>query len=167
MQLHETNWLSELWSTKDIYFKGTETGEFRLNEPYLRSTFEGAHTSESHDHHEDEWAPYMACCNRMLFKLGISLIEVYNWEPFELLEKNLRRSRADAITTIVQELYDDAGFNYGHVVKRCLRGLEAKETNLQHEAFKKEAYEKIVAPLEDVLKQSCDQEELFVIFHAP
>ena len=91
--------------------------------------------------------------NRTLFRLGILLIEVHYWGPFDRLEAGQKRTAT--IKRIATELFDHAGFAYGNVVKRCLQGLESRDTSWQHEDFQKEVCEKIVAPLEKELKHFC------------
>ena len=165
MQLHETSWLNKLWYSSDIFFKGADAQDFRLAEPYLKSTFQTAQASGVDVvQKEDEWSDSMLCCNQTLFMLGIILIEVYHWKPFEALENGRRRSKA--VRETVAELFQNAGENYGLSVKTCVQGLPCMEMDLHHEGFKNEVYEKIVAPLEDNLKHFCGTEDLSTIFNS-
>ena len=58
---------------------------------------------------------------------------------------------------LIDQLYDDAGGIYGDVVRRCIIGLDHKETQLENEAFKNEAYLKILQPLEKYLELFCNE----------
>lgn len=56
---------------------------------------------------------------------------------------------------LIDELYDDAGNKYGDAVRRCIQGLDCRETNLEKEDFKKEVHEKIMGPLKENLETFC------------
>jgi len=155
MQLHETSWLNELWCSRDIFFKRTDTGCVQFNEPYLKSIFHTAQANISHTGalKKDDWGDCMFYCNRAIFKLGIMLIEIYYWQPFEELVQG--RGRPEVVREIIPELSRNAGKWYGCVVSLCLGGLGCEAIDLEHEGFKNAVYEKIVAPLEENLKLFC------------
>ena len=58
---------------------------------------------------------------------------------------------------LMDQLYDDAGDFYGDIVRRCIIGLDHKETQLENEAFKNEVYLKILQPLEKHLELFCNE----------
>ena len=157
MQLHETSWLNDLWCSRDIFFKRTNRGStsVRFDEPYLKSSFHRAQASiENAGAQVDEWEDCMGDCNRALFKLGIMLIEIHYWEPFESISLVQGRQRSEVIKeSIIPELSENMGRNYGCAVGLCVGGLGCEAIVLGHEGFKKAVYDGIVAPLEEDLKK--------------
>ena len=53
---------------------------------------------------------------------------------------------------LIDRLYGDAGDEYGDIVRRCITGLDHKETKLENDAFKNEVYLKVLQPLEKHLE---------------
>ncbi|KAF8535412.1 hypothetical protein BDD12DRAFT_893070 [Trichophaea hybrida] len=88
----------------------------------------------------------------------IILIELWYWTSIEELqisqEKDLRAQGFDdsivksltanrLVDSTSDSIYDDAGTSYGDAVRRCIKGLDHKETNLVVDGFKDEVYLKI------------------------
>ena len=58
---------------------------------------------------------------------------------------------------LIDKLYGDAGDNYGDIVRRCIIGLDHKETQLENDEFKNEVYLKVLQPLEKHLELFCNE----------
>jgi len=172
MQLHDTAWLDESWGKDDIIFPlailesvdRDDTPKPLLNKPLVRQIFKSIVNAST-------TAKYVSVvhCNKSLFSLGIILIELLFWKtiedmqsPEESSSKNLADSTADYLTAIrlIDSIYDDAGTSYGDAVRRCIKGLDLRETNLESDDFKNEVYSKVLYPLEENLKTFCNWKEL-------
>ncbi|KAF8459827.1 hypothetical protein BDZ91DRAFT_799627 [Kalaharituber pfeilii] len=157
-QLHGTNWLDDLWGSRDIFFRLDMNGSAVLQEPFVQQVFDGGLSAGVLNATKDDDWKKVIMCNKMLFFLGIVLLEVHHWKSFDMLQTELENdykselTKAEAIFHLVKKIFEDAGDNYGRVVKRCLQGLDLGETELTHEGFKTEVYQQIVIPLEVELK---------------
>jgi len=72
-----------------------------------------------------------------------------------------------AAQRMIPELFDTAGVAYGVAVRGCIMGLPSDrkpEPLLEREDFKNDVYRKIVCPLEDHLKQFCNESNVEKIF---
>jgi len=166
LQLHETEWLDERWTKQDIFFirepltVGTSVRHnVDLNHPVVHQAF----TTSTPPTPQDLAESLLVRCNKSLVSLGIVLIELCYWKDLQSLrtgnsENAVKGASAEysIAVGIVDQLYDDAGFNYGEAVRRCITGLDLRETQLECDEFKKEAYHKIVQPLEMDLMKFCD-----------
>ncbi|KAF8427993.1 hypothetical protein BGX38DRAFT_1234672 [Terfezia claveryi] len=161
LQLHETEWLRERWTKQDIFFirepLGTGTRQnIDLNHPVVHQAF----TTPAPPAPQHLAESLLVRCNKSLVCLGIVLIELCYWKDLHSLQNGNAGNRvADASAEysiaagMIDHLYDEAGFNYGESVRRCITGLDLRETQLECDEFKKEAYHKIVHPLEmDLVK---------------
>ncbi|RPB29196.1 hypothetical protein L211DRAFT_817538 [Terfezia boudieri ATCC MYA-4762] len=161
LQLHETEWLKERWTKQDIFFirepLGTGTRQnVNLNHPVVHQAF--ITPAPPAPQHPAEFL--LVRCNKSLVCLGIVLIELCYWKDLHSLQNGNAGNRvADAsaeysiAARMIDHLYNEAGFNYGESVRRCITGLDLRETQLECDEFKKEAYHKIVHPLEvDLVK---------------
>jgi len=161
LQLHETEWLRERWTKQDIFFIREPLGaggrqNIDLSHPVVHQAF----TAPVPPTPQDLAESLLVRCNKSLVCLGIVLIELCYWKDLHSLHNgnsgNQGASAEHAIAArMIDQLYDEAGFNYGESVRRCITGLDLRETQLECDEFKKEAYHKIVQPLEMDLMKFC------------
>ncbi|KAF8417858.1 hypothetical protein EV426DRAFT_352996 [Tirmania nivea] len=160
LQLHKTQWLGERWSKHDIRFIiSVETCTSRspiIENPFLHQYFIPPNTSSTKNSIQLSIVP----CNPSLFSLGIVLIELWHWKDLQCLQRSVSTdsstgwdARTEFFTALqlAKELHDEAGENYGEAVRRCIQGLDTRETNLEQEGFKNKVYAEIVRPLEENL----------------
>ncbi|KAF8244932.1 hypothetical protein K440DRAFT_663147 [Wilcoxina mikolae CBS 423.85] len=174
MQLHDTIWLNESWGKDNIIFPLATLGsadnlpQTLLRKPLVRqineSIVQASPAAESIS---------IIQCNQCLFSLGIVLIELWYWKSIEELQTSKEKglsgfgdSTAEYLTakrlidSTSDSIYDYAGTNYGDAVRRCIKGLDHRETNLEVDGFKNEVYLKILYPLEENLKSFNGWDEL-------
>ena len=163
LQFHKTEWLQERWGKQDIYLIQGESRTPSLETPVVCQAFTPKPSVPA--------APIesrIIRCNLSLFSLGIVLIELWFWRSEESLHGNEPQAYHGSWATsdsaryvtaqgLIDQLYGDAGDNYGHIVRRCIIGLDHKETQLENDEFKNEAYLKVLQPLEKHLELFCDE----------
>jgi len=168
MQLHGTGWLKEFWSSKDIFFEGegNDSEHARLDQPLVRGMFNTPHDIDTRmeDDGDDGVSAIILFANPELFSLGIVLIELHHWKPFNELQRLCAKHTCAAVVKLVEDLGEQAGSNYQSAVQTCIQGLGHKERKLENEDFKKEVYEKVVAVLEADLKHFCKENDLQKVF---
>ncbi|KAF8453578.1 hypothetical protein BDZ91DRAFT_748922 [Kalaharituber pfeilii] len=164
MQLHETNWLNDLWSSHDIYFQQDASGEVDLHRGFVQRVFH-ARTDECvfSNADKDDWMNLEIGCNKMLFSLGIVLLEIFYWKPFPAIQD--QKPAAEMIVSLFPKIFNNIGFPYGLAVKFCLHGLNTVESDLTRESFKTAVHENIVIPLEEQLKIFCGVSNLEEVFN--
>lgn len=156
MQLHSSGWLADDWGRNDVLF--FEQGEVvAVDCPMVRwvdhrvaMSTEGCRGS-------------VVKCNQSLLSLGIVLIELhYGTHLEECSGPGVRGkfevpggdgTRHDIAWNLVDSLYDDAGCLYGDAVRRCVRGLDHRESSFENEGFKQEVFWKVLCPLEANLRR--------------
>lgn len=167
--------MKDLWSSGDIYFEAAsnmQSQEALLAQPRVQKAFHNIRSSDDKTEPEepmvnnsDNWASGLIHYgNSMLFSLGIVLIELYYWKPWQVLQGP--RTKHDALMELVEELNEWAGEDYQTAVQRCIQGLAQGRRKLEEEEFKKTVYEQIVAPLEEELKtfaKAVDVRKLFEV----
>ena len=176
MQLHGSQWLNEAWGGNDICFIQDHTGP-RIDKPLVYRSF----SSDTSSFTADQWLLAPALCNRTIFCLGITLIELCYWKPFANLHcESVSRGHnggdgaalgeADQFAWLYsskglwQGLEDSAGAKYAEAIRRCIFGFGHKDTGLEDKDFKNEVYWNIVHPLEENLRSWCDEQDLDKIF---
>ena len=163
MQLHKTEWLRERWSKADIFiiqesFPSPQSAAPILEKPLVHRTFVSDNTTP-----ELLVESRLIRCNQSLFSLGIILIELWFWKSMESWQAQdgsaqvgggMTPSTVEYLTAVrvIEELYGDAGEDYCDVVRRCITGLDHRETRLEIDEFKNEVYLKVVQPLEEHLQ---------------
>ena len=99
--------------------------------------------------------------NLSLYSLGIVLIELWYWKDLRFLKGSLstgsgtdQDAQIEFFTAFqfAKDLHDEAGERYGEAVRRCIQGLDTRETCLEKEGFKNKVYSDIVRLLEENLE---------------
>ena len=172
LQLHQSPWLSEIWSKKDIkfFFQGLD----KDNQPLINHAYVSRSFSPSASRSTLQLSPNLRnndildslIINKTLFALGIVLVELCLNKPLEDLRTP--QPNDDIVTTgnliddyqtavnKIDAVFEKAGTNYGFVVQRCLRcqfELQDSKKQLDFDVFKRLVYEGVLAPLEKDLKQ--------------
>ena len=163
LQLHETEWLRERWTKQDIFFIREPLGASgRKNVDLSHPVVHQAFTAPASLTPQELAESLLVRCNKSLVCLGIVLIELCYWKDLHSLQNGNTGNRVEGPSAdysiaagMIDQLYDEAGFNYGESVRRCITGLDMRETQLECDEFKKEAYHKIVQPLEMDLTKFC------------
>lgn len=163
VQLHGTGWLSEGWCNRDIVFlcDSADSTKALIEAPLVRRRLGSALTSNSVERSGSQ----VVRCNRTLLSLGIVLLELWFWEKLEDIHRSCYGDGVPTSTTdtgayviadeLITHLYNDALENYGDAVRRCIRGLDHRETDLEKDDYKREVCEKIIGPLEENLAHFC------------
>ncbi|KAF8417840.1 hypothetical protein EV426DRAFT_706577 [Tirmania nivea] len=176
LQLHDSCWLNEIWGRKDIFFVQGPDGPV-IDKPLIYRVFphkssQPKDTPLSTDQEVFDW-PLL--CNRSIFCLGITLIELWHWKSIDQLQEapvGYENGFLGALEVLnaqrmVPDLFDTAGVAYGMAVRGCIMGLPSDrkpDPRLEREDFKNEVYRKIVCPLEDHLKHFCNEHNVERIF---
>ncbi|KAF8539020.1 hypothetical protein BDD12DRAFT_925468 [Trichophaea hybrida] len=155
MQLHQSEWLCEIWGTKDIFFlqkqlKATNGQGFLVpmaDKPFVRRMFPPQHVSSTSESYP---LTNLIACDKSLFSLGIVLVELWFGECIE----NLQGSHSAAFDNSaayetaqdkIGKIMREAGEAYGLAVSRCLGTMQG---SLDDIAFKNKAHSEIVCLLE-------------------
>ena len=152
LQFHTSGWLRERWGKKDIYLVQPDPSKPSLGTPIVHHNF----TSEP-----SPKKLTIVCSDLSLFSLGIVLIELWFWkcvESFkddECQEGNLDTAKFMKASEQIAKLYEEAGVKYADSVRRCIHGLDHKESRLENNEFKSEVYLKVLRPLEKHLEDFC------------
>ena len=165
LQLHGTEWLKERWGKQDIYL--IQGGSSQPRDPSLEIPVVSQAFTPAPSVSEVTMESHIISCNLSLFSLGIVLIELWFWKSAESFETNkpqayscledLDTARLVTAKRLIRKLYGDAGDNYGNIVRRCISGLDHKETQLENDGFKNKVYRKVLQPLEKNLELFCDE----------
>ena len=164
LQLHRTEWLQERWGKQDIYL--VQGGSSKSRSPSLETPVVHQAFTQEPPVFEASMESRIIRCNLSLFSLGIVLVELWFWRSVESFQADEPQAycgpQAASDTTIyataerlIDELYITAGVNYGHTVRRCIRGIDHQETRLENNEFKNEVYLKVLQPLEKHLEFFC------------
>ncbi|KAF8248393.1 hypothetical protein K440DRAFT_626275 [Wilcoxina mikolae CBS 423.85] len=170
MQLHATEWLSESWGTKDIFFlqknksRRAKSGEIvTISEPELAMPFVRRMLGSSQEPcslQKTEQAPELMEYDKSLFALGIVLIELWFEKPLKDLRIDQNQSNGDDadFETAQQRigyLFSHAGEDYGLAVSHCINGLKGRavkgkpiKTFLDNEDFKNDVHENVICLLQ-------------------
>lgn len=174
LQLHQSPWLSETWSKSDIFFY------FHGPDAFKRPIADLPYVSRSFASNRDEPQKILKgvktddffssqIVNKSLFALGIVLIELCFNKPFEDLcaeAKDPEVTPSEALldtadiygmaTSLIDDVYNEQGTQYGHVVQRCLKcefGIQSSRKQLDLDTFRALVYEGVLAPLEEDLRR--------------
>ncbi|KAI5797812.1 hypothetical protein EDC01DRAFT_40144 [Geopyxis carbonaria] len=156
IQLHSSGWLAEYWGRKDVQFFKTDEG-FVIDSPIVCW---GKHDIDVSGVKSDK---SVVQCDQSLLSLGIVLIELHYGRFLEncvelsvqnkgkQAEENINQH--DVAWNLVDSLYDDAGSLYSDAVRRCIRGIDHRESSLEKQGFKQEVFRMILGPLETNLQR--------------
>ena len=165
LQFHKTEWLQERWGKQDIYLIQGDSSQSRspsLETPVVCQAF-----TPKPSILEASTESNIISCSLSLFSLGIVLIELWFWRSVESFQadkpptydslEDLDTARFITARKLIKSLYGDAGDDYGDIVRRCIHGLDHKETQLENDEFKNEVYLKVLQPLEKHLELFCSE----------
>jgi hypothetical protein len=157
LQLHQTPWLDESWSKKDIFFIRRGDQVF-YEHPFVCRRF-SANSDAIVD--RDTRTSFLFIRNGTVFALGIVLIELWYGKPLDelrvpadcrndpTLAVNSDYVTADRLANILDE---EAGCAYASAVRRCVRcDFGTRETTLEDIGFRKAVFDGVVTSLEKTL----------------
>ena len=179
LQLNTTQWLTETWEAKDILFPEADprvADKYHryniLSRPFVHQNFSSSSSSTSStgssidypdfQHKPANQAKAVMGCNHSLYSLGIVLLEIWHWQTFSSLYAS-----ASGLSELLfsyhlsDTLFEEAGHEYAMAVRRCIRGFEMRETDLEHDSFRRKVYQDILGLLGDNLRRfsGCDNLE--------
>lgn len=156
LQLHETAWLRDNWTTSDILFL-EQSGETIYTDPFVHRVVDPSS--------KEALPPIMRYIirNQVLYTLGISLIELWFKKSISTLHEpqdgpigtgdaqtTLLTQIATANRLIEGDLRDDAGGNYADAVRRCINcDFDCRLKKLEDESFQKAVFEGVVTPIKE------------------
>lgn len=172
LQLNTTQWLTETWEAKDILFPEVSlqvAGRCHqrniLSHPFVHQNFSSCITAASDEYpntqqQQARQAKSVMGCNYSLYALGIVLLEIWHWQTFSSLY-NSSASRLSALEFsyhLSETLFEEAGYEYAMAVRRCIRGFEMRETDLENDSFRRKVYQDVLGLLEENLRRfsKCD-----------
>jgi len=167
LQLSTTQWLTGVWGAQDILFPeaGPQAADENhrrniLSRPLVHRDFSSSSSTAVSDGDPDSQqepankVQAVIGCNKSLYSLGIVLLEIWHWQTFESLYQSTahRLSELSFSYLLSEMLFEDAGLEYATAVRRCIRGFEMRETDLEDESFRRKVYQDILGLLEKNLR---------------
>ena len=159
LQFHTTPWLSESWTSDNIFFCGSSEGKSQQHQvytfPHLNTTVTPTTASRSLTT-TTSLSPTSIVPNILLFDLGVMLLELAYNAPFQALRQQgtLLESSNTAVAdyTAALQLADEVGVflgaGFATIVKKCLRCDFGCGNSLDHPALQARLYEDVVCKLE-------------------
>lgn len=167
LQLHTTPWLSERWGKNDILFLRQLGGSRAplIEQPYISKPFRSSRALPPPDPTASKSPSVSIIRNKSVFDLGILLIELCfnkSLEQMQASEDLDDDGKVNSYTTLatanrlISDVYAEAGARYGDAVRRCIRcDFDQREETFESDEFRQAVYERVVAPLEDDLRDFC------------
>lgn len=172
LQLHQSPWLSEIWSKSDIYFffSGLNRDKCPLiDHAYVSRKFQSLGSTDNLQNTPEFKNQDSLDCwivEKTLFALGIVLIELCLNRPLEDLSSTIANKAVAEPRSLIGDyqtalsnmdaVFDEGGEQYAYVVQRCLKcefGLLDREKHLDSDYFKGLVYEGVIVPLKENLRQ--------------
>ncbi|EPE36148.1 hypothetical protein GLAREA_05486 [Glarea lozoyensis ATCC 20868] len=146
LQLRQTPWLDERWSTSDILFiSGTKS-------PYISRTFKVLDPETK----DESIKHFSVIQNETIFSLGVSLIELCFGSSLEALREEEDVSLNPQLTAymtarrLLSQVYEESGNRYGDAVRRCVNcEFDHRKPSLEVETFRDKFFSGVVVPLEE------------------
>lgn len=166
LQLHTTPWLNERWGKSDILFLRQLGGSRSplTEQPYISKPFASSVITRPSCKNKALCSTGPMIRNKSIFDLGILLIELCFNKSLEQLREpeDLNNGKPNAYTDfstanrLIQSVYNEAGNRYGDAVRRCIRcDFDQREETFESNEFRQAVYHRVVAPLEDDLRDFC------------
>jgi hypothetical protein len=167
LQLHTTPWLSERWGKSDILFLRQLGGSHGplIEQPYISKPFKSYKALPPTDLPANKSPPGSIIRNKSVFDLGVLLIELCfnkSLEQMQTADDLDDDGKVNSYTTLstanrlIPEVYAEAGVRYGDAVRRCIRcDFDQREETFESDEFRQAVYQRVVAPLEDDLRDFC------------
>ena len=162
LQFHASPWLSESWKSDNVFFCGPPKGASQQTQsdaaPHLNATVAPAKNMTKANSPEPiaSALPSSVIPNRLLFDLGVMLLELAYNAPFQALRQ--RETLLESTNTVVADftaalrLADEVGIflgaGFAAIVKKCLRCDFGCGNNLDHPALQARLYEDVVCKLD-------------------
>lgn len=159
--LADTDWLSDDLTKDEVQLMTS------VCKPHTRDSLEDTYVSYSFHQHKDTSnhlsptsGPHSFIRNQTLFALGILLMELCLNRSLPYLRSQLQGNSpppgsaqpvVEDIDDCLEEVYDEAGDEYGYAVQRCLRcefpGPD-RQKNFKHPDFRTHFFRGVVAPVQ-------------------
>jgi hypothetical protein len=150
-QLHDTQWLPNVWDTKDIFMLKTRTGGTLPSHFYVSRTFDSTSTTSA-------TARRRSCIrNEMVFALGVALLELsherhlFSFQtPDDLNEQGIEDSMTEVsiATRLADKLHEREMGNYAKATLRCVRcSFDTLSCDFKNQEFREKFFNGVVVPL--------------------
>jgi hypothetical protein len=149
VQLHDTPWLGETWSTNDISLLSDTPDPSLTEEPYVSTIFPSTpllHTKR-----------FRAIKNATIFALGVALLEISHGRqlstfemPEDLDDQGHRTAWTDYLIAdrLVEGIHKRELPNFANAAQRCVHcNFESSVYSLHDEGFRERFYQGVIAPL--------------------
>ncbi|EXJ58705.1 hypothetical protein A1O7_06134 [Cladophialophora yegresii CBS 114405] len=154
LQFHGS-WLKSYWRSRDILFPKLEgSGQILVDHPYLA----GHGVSKATAHPATSTISNPLIPSDVLFPLGLVLVELSLCQSISALwipedaDSIEPYANLKTATRLLNRVYSESGCKYGDVVTQCLRWSETRNSSADDEDFQELAYQKIVSPLVEDLR---------------
>jgi hypothetical protein len=149
VQLHDTPWLGETWSTSDICLLSNTRDSLVAEQPYVSSLFPSTPLVQN--------KRFRAIKNATIFALGVALLEISHGRqlntfetPDDLDAQGNRTAWTDYL--IADRLVDDVHKrelpNFASAAQRCVHcNFESSVYSLHDDGFRERFYQGVIAPL--------------------
>jgi hypothetical protein len=151
MQLHDTPWLEETWTSSDICMLTYSKGATVTEEPYLWKNFK----SLAKTCHPTRKNPFMR--NATVFALGVALLEISYGKPLQAfqtpddLDDNGTRTpltESSIAYRMVEKVHQRELPNFANAARRCVHcNFDAAVYSLKDDEFRERFYQGVVVPL--------------------
>lgn len=164
LQLNGTSWLENEWTSDDIMFHWrpprrsvNEANSYErcipdFQRPYL-SWKQCPEKSRMLSATNNPRLRTHVIRNRMLFALGLTLVELCFGKTLASLRTGEDENTHDTAIRLLDSIYDEMGGQYGDVVRRCLlQPFDVRELRLDNEEVQHKILNDIVTPLAQILR---------------
>jgi hypothetical protein len=149
VQLHDTPWLRETWSTNDISLLSDAPDPSLTEQPYVSTIFPSTpllHTKR-----------FRAIKNATIFALGVALLEISHGRqlrtfetPDDLDDQGNRTAWTDYLIAdrLVEDIHKRELPNFANAAQRCVHcNFESSAYSLHDEGFRERFHQGVIAPL--------------------
>ncbi|ORY17089.1 hypothetical protein BCR34DRAFT_583855 [Clohesyomyces aquaticus] len=153
LQLHDTPWLAETWTMKDIYLMDPATSSLLADQPYVSKSFTPKPATPSQQAKKSRFIR-----NSTVFALGVTLLEISYGQPLsafttpdDLDDNGNRTSMTQYFIAdrLAENIHLRELRNYSDAVRRCVYcTFDCSAFSLTDDDFRERFYQGVVVPLQ-------------------
>ncbi|KAF2867390.1 hypothetical protein BDV95DRAFT_610791 [Massariosphaeria phaeospora] len=153
LQLHDTPWLGETWSTKDIFILSHGQTPILLSQPYVSKSFTSPTNATQFC-----GSKHRIIKNATVFALGIALLEIsygrrlITFEtPDDLDDHGNRTLLTDYLIAdrLVESIHTRELPNFANAARRCVHcNFDGVVYSLKNDSFRENFYQGVIVPLQ-------------------
>ena len=158
LAFYSTPWLKSSWGSNDIFLVEPHDGKQMIHPPHLQAKIWNLDTVNDPVNTNNAVMPpdREASSKEVVVNLGIILLELAHFAPFESLRKRLGPGQSsldeDSVKSAICEFskshHTDMSWSYHKIAEELIEGREAKHFDLRHPASQAEFYERVVCKLD-------------------